>query len=420
MEAVLVTEGELSRGSPYGAVSDLDRASTERSVASRRNDLIEAVRKISPILQQGAAESDRLGYLVGPSADALRSNGFWRMRLCRELGGLELPIVTQIEVLAALAAEDTSSAWCTMVANHGLAVVGGTMPGATVKRVFADGLPSCSIVAAPGGVATPTDGGYILNGVWRLASTIHHARWVHASAYVDRDPSRLLPVVIPARDVELLDTWNVVGLAGTGSNDFALTDYFLSAEMAGREDDPFAQVRGEQRYDLVEVEHLESYEHLAFAIGVARRALRELRAVLTKPPAGRHIGDRELVQEQFGRSIVRLQAVEALAYSLYARIDAAALGERQSWSEGERHLPRVLAAQASELALECVQLAFRRSGLAALHRPNILEKLLRDMSVAATHAVVDDSAFAAYAQHLVETGLSLEFRAADLDRAGGN
>ncbi len=371
--------------------------------------LLLAVQELSPTLQSGAVRSDDQGRLVDESVDALRTRGFWRMRLCKDLGGLELPIVTQIQVLAALAAEDASSAWLTMVANDGLAVLGATMPPAAIHRIFSDGVPACSIVAATGGVATPVEDGYRLNGTWRLASGIHHSDWISASAFVDRDPSRLLPIAIPARDVEILDTWNVAGLRGTGSNDFKLTDYFLPAELAGREDDPYGQLRGVRRYDLVDVEHLESYEHLAFAIGIARRALRELRLILAQPPAGRHIGDREIVQEQFGRSVLRLQTVEALSYSLYARIDAAALGASQSWFDGERHLPRVLAAQATELALECVQLAFRRSGLAALHRPNILEKMLRDMSIAATHVVVDDSAFASYAQHLVETGARLEF-----------
>jgi alkylation response protein AidB-like acyl-CoA dehydrogenase len=385
-------------------------AISERSLVEPRVRLLEAVTEIATALCAGAAESDEDGRLVDGTVDALRSHGLWKMRLCQELEGFELPIVAQIEVLAALAAEDSSAAWCTMVANNAVATLGATMPAETIERVFADGIPACSIVATPGGAATPVDGGYLLNGTWRLASAIHHASWIHAVALVERDPSRPLPVAIPAADVELLDSWNVVGLAGTGSNDFKLTDYFLPADLAGREDEPFGQVRGRRRYDLVDVEHLESYEHLAFAIGVARRALRELRLVLAQPPFGRHIGDRELVQEQFGRSVLRLQAVEALAYSLYARIDAAALGEVQSWSPGERHLPRVLAAQASDLALECVQLAFRRSGLTALHKPNILEKLLRDMSVAAAHAMVDDSAFASYAQHLVESGFSFQFR----------
>ena len=141
---------------------------------------------------------------------------------------------------------------------------------------------------------------------------------------------------------------------------------------------------------------------------MGRRALKELRGLLAKPVPGRHICDREVVQEELGRAVVQLQAVEALAYSVFARIDAAAAGESRSWPASDRHLPRSLAAWATALALECVQLAFRRAGLSALHKPNIFDKLLRDMSVAATHVVVDDSSFPSYAQHLMETGAPLK------------
>ncbi len=402
MPAALAAVPRLSSTVRVGTVIDT-RAQLDR--------LVIHIRAVAPLLQAEAAEGDRRGSLTPAAVDALQRSDLWRLRLCRELGGLELPIVDQIAVIAALAAEDAASAWCTMVANDAVAVIAATMPQAAVDCVFAAGIPTCSIVAAPGGVVSPAEGGFILNGTWHLASGIAHADWVHAAAFIDRDPSRLLPVVIPVRDVEILDTWHAVGLAGTGSNDFRLVDYFLPAQLAGDEAAPYAQVRGVRRYDLVDVEHLESYEHLAFAIGIARRALRELRETLAKPPSGRHIADRELVQEQFGRSVLRLKAIEALALSLYARIDAAALGEPQAWADGERHLPRTLAAQSSELALECVHLAFRRSGIAALHRPNIYEKLMRDMSVAATHVVVDDSAFAAYAQHLIEIGGSVDFLA---------
>ena len=223
------------------------------------------------------------------------------MRLCRKLGGPELPIVAQIEAPAALAAGNAASAWCTMVANNAVAVLGATMPAATVKRVFADGVPACSIVAGPGGVATPVAGGFTLTGTRRLASSIHHADWIHATALVGRDPSRILPMAVPARNVTLLDSWHVVGLAGTGSNDFTLQNYFLSSELAGRKDEPYGQVRGVRRYDLVELEYLESYEHLAFALGIGGRVLREMWRVLTSPLSGRHIADREMVQGRFGQ-----------------------------------------------------------------------------------------------------------------------
>lgn len=364
--------------------------------------LLGAIRDIAPVLVAGAETSDVEGRLVQRSVEALRSHDLWRMRLCRELGGLELPIVAQIRVLASLAAIDTSSAWCTMVANSSVAVIGATMPDQAVERVFGHGVPPCTIVAAPGGKAVRTDSGYQLNGTWRLASAIHHAEWIHATANIDGDPSRLLPMVIPKGDVELIDSWDVVGLSATGSNDFTLRDYILDEEFAGREAGPFAQVRGRRRYDLLGLENIESYEHLALALGVARRALHELRHALAHPVAGRRIADREVVQIELGRATVKLQAIQAATFDLYGRIDAAALGSGQALSRTDRSMPRALAAWATEAALDCVQLTFRRSGVAALRRPNILEKLLRDMSVAATHFLVNDTAFSAYAERLIE------------------
>ena len=407
-----VDEGDTVLDGP-ATVSSLKLPASASSAAPTKAtadeaSLLRSIEMIAPVLQRGAAQSDVKGCLVDESARALQTNNFWRLKLCREMGGLELPIVTQIRCLAALAAVDTSSAWCTMIANNAVAALGATMPQAAIESIFSAGVPACSIVVAPGGIATAKEGGYVLNGTWRLASSIHHAEWVHATALIERDPSRILPLAIRARDVELLDTWNVVGLGGTGSKDFKLTNYFLPSELTGNEHNPYGQIRGERRYDLVDLEHLESYEHLAFALGVGRRALHELRALLAKPSPGRYIADREVVQSQLGQAVVKMQAVEALAYSLYARVDAAAIGSPQIWLDTDRHLPRALAVWATQLALECVQLAFHRSGLASLHRPNILEKLLRDMSVAAIHVVVEDSAFPSYAQHLIETGASLE------------
>ena len=373
-------------------------------------DLLAGVDAVAETLRSAAAESDAQGRLADASIEALRSGGFWRMRLCQTLGGMELPIVWQIRVLAALAAEDASAAWCAMVANNAVGTLGATMPAAAIERIFVDGVPACSIAAGPGGTAVPTDGGFLLTGTWRLATGIHHAAWIHATALVGRDPSRVLPFAIPAPDVAIIDSWNVVGLAGTGSNDFKLDEYFLPRELSGNEENPYGHVRGRRRYDLADVEYIESYEHLAFALGIGRRAVRELRTVISNGAGRRQIADREMVQGSLGQLVIALQAIEALAYEVYDSLDARAVGEAAAWSTDDRYLPRALAVQATQIALQCTQVAFHRSGLAGLHRPNIFEKLLRDMSVAATHVIVDDTAFAAYAQHLIETGGPVHLR----------
>lgn len=365
--------------------------------------LLAAVAEIAPLLQAEADRSDREGRLSPRSVEALRSNDLWRMRLCRERGGLELSITDQIAVLAALAEVDTSSAWCTMVANDSVGVLGATMPDATLDHLFADGVPTCSIVAAAGGKAVREDGGYRLTGTWRLASGIHHATWVLVPALADGDPSRLLTLAVPVADVEVQDSWNVVGLSGSGSSDFTADGCFLPDVLAGREGNPYGQLRGERRYDLIGFDRVESYEHLAFAIGVSRRALRELRHNLAVMPSGRHTADREVVHDQLARAALELHAIEALTATTYARIDAAATGDTAAWDQLDVHLPRALAVRATESALDCVQLAFRRTGAPAVRSPNVLDKLVRDMSVAATHAMVDDTAVARFGQHLLET-----------------
>ena len=365
--------------------------------------LLDAVAMIADVLQDGAAESDRQGALADKTVTALREHGFWRMRLCRELGGLELDVTSQVRVLAALAAVDTSSAWCTMVANSAVAALGATMPQPVVDRVFASGVPLCSIAAAPAGVAVPDGDGYRVSATWRLASSIDHAEWLHAVAFVEGDPSRPLPLAVPVHELDVLDTWNVIGLAGTGSHDVALVDHHLPHELVGRIGDPGRQVRGTRRYDQLALDDLESFEHLAFAIGVARRALDELGTVLSRGRGGSATGDREIVQLEVGEALVDLEAMQSLARSVYERADAAAAGDVSAWREQDRHLPRAVASWATRRALGIVQLAFHRSGSAALYRPNVFEKLLRDMSVAATHITVNDAALTSHALRSMES-----------------
>ncbi len=92
---------------------------------------------------------------------------------------------------------------------------------------------------APQGVAKPIErgaGGYILNGRWQFSSGTHHCDWIILGAMLGDDegkpimPPQMLHMILPRKDYEIVeDSWNVVGLRGTGSKDVIVKDAFVPA-----------------------------------------------------------------------------------------------------------------------------------------------------------------------------------------------
>ncbi len=86
----------------------------------------------------------------------------------------------------------------------------------------------------PGGVAVPVDGGYRLNGRWQFSSGTDHCEWIFLGALVGgEDGAPVMPpvglhVILPRSDYEIIDdSWDVVGLRGTGSKDIVVKDAFI-------------------------------------------------------------------------------------------------------------------------------------------------------------------------------------------------
>jgi len=90
---------------------------------------------------------------------------------------------------------------------------------------------------APQGVAKPIEGGaggYIFNGRWQFSSGTDHCDWIILGAMIgDAEgkpimPPQMLHMILPRKDYEIVeDSWNVVGLRGTGSKDVIVKDAFV-------------------------------------------------------------------------------------------------------------------------------------------------------------------------------------------------
>lgn len=181
-------------------------------------------------------EGDKLMRLTDSNAKRLRDAGAIRMLQPKKYGGLEVHPREFAETAMAIGAMDGATGWVTgIVGVHPWELaffdtkaqdeVWGEDPDMWMASPY-----------APMGVAVPTDGGYILNGRWSFSSGTDHCGWVMIGAAVgDQDGNRLMPpkvlhVLLPRSDYEIdQESWNVVGLRGTGSKDLIVKDAFIPA-----------------------------------------------------------------------------------------------------------------------------------------------------------------------------------------------
>lgn len=381
-----------------------------------RRELLDSVDQISNTLAASAVDSERLATLAPDAVGALVESGLLRMKLPLALGGAEADPATQIEVIEALAAVDTASAWCTMVGATSIALLGAFLPDEGVHDVFPDGaVPMAANSFFPAGIAIVEGGGYRVSGRWRFCSGIRHSDWVSVGAVVRQSevpeaessgPPDVLFAVVPTAEIEIHDNWQAMGLKGTGSCDISVADVYVPDHLTFRWDLVNPQPRrGGPLYRLPAPGFVVN-EHIGFALGVARRALDELIGQVRHTRGAFRasaLSERQIVDRLIGKFDLELSAARALALDRHRAIWEQLLEGKQIDAAFHAEL-RSIGTYVTELAVNIVTTAYRYGGAGALFQPNILERLLRDTNAAAQHIAVSDEAYEAYGKHVI--GLS--------------
>jgi indole-3-acetate monooxygenase len=129
------------------------------------------------------------------------------------------------------------------------------------------------------------DGGYRVSGRWALVSGCELASWMILLCVVHEDgkprvssSTTLFPagasenrfMLCPASACEIIDTWTVGGLRGTGSHDVTVRDLFVPASYASSPADPI--VLSGSRYRLPLMARVGAGLG-AMALGIARCAV---------------------------------------------------------------------------------------------------------------------------------------------------
>lgn len=358
--------------------------------------VLDAVRALVPEIAQRADEIEAAKLIPADLIQRLTDAGAFRMFVPRQYGGEEMTLLEAMAVIEEVAKADASAGWTVMIGAD-FAPVFGRFPQTVLDgEIYPEGPDTMARGAfAPKGVAIRTDGGYLVNGQWPLASGSYEHQWMMGSCIVlqqgapvmtDAGVPEMVLAMVPAEQADFVQTWDSVGLRGTSSNDFMLKDVFVPDEHVGNF---FGPATVDTTLFRLPIRLALGPTHVAVVVGIAEGALSDLRQLAkTKRPAFNptmRLAEDPVFQYRLGQLDIRLGSVRALAEKEVRLMwDAASAGEPISPLQATRQ--RAMVARAHTECVEIVNEAFGLAGSTAMYNKSILQRRLRDVRTAAQHA----------------------------------
>jgi alkylation response protein AidB-like acyl-CoA dehydrogenase len=394
------------QGLPMAEGSMLAQTSLQPAQDERRRRLLAAVDAIAPRLEAANLEGEALR---GPTPDAvaaLHEAGLMGLKAPLELGGDEADWTLQTEVFEKIAYHNFSVAWCMMLYADNTGRALASLSDAGLKRIMADGrIPAiCGGGGMLYGDLVPAPGGYRVTGRWIYGSGIPEADYVMVGARLPSqgdEPGEVRQVIMPVRDITIEDTWNVMGLRGSGSCDFNAKDVFVPEELVLN---PRVQLRGGALFRL----SVFGYTGLcmpAVMIGSARRALDEIARTAAAKSRGyvakTTLAHRGVFQKFLGEADLKLKAARQLSIATGEKLLHAVETEGESPIANEVEA-RAVGAHCANVAIEVVNGIVSYGGGSGVKSGALFERTLRDMHMAGTHVFVSDVAFENHGQFLME------------------
>jgi alkylation response protein AidB-like acyl-CoA dehydrogenase len=290
-----------------------------------------------------------------------------------------------MDIMERIAAVDGSAGWCAAI-GAGSNVFAGYMPATGARIVFADPDQGSATMFAPLGRVVSDHGRAMLSGRWPFTSNCLHSAWVglgalfHEAEGVDPVP-RI--VFVQVADLTIEDTWDVVGLRGTGSHHVSAAQVpVYSDRCACFADTPWPDGT---------LWRLPVYTTLmpllaAVALGIARGAVDDVSRQTRKGRTARRgqLADAPISMAELAVADTRLRAARAGLRD--------AVGEAHMRAERGQPINRQLQARiclagmhACDTSVEVTSAAHHLGGGAAAYRGSHLLRALSDVQAARQH-----------------------------------
>ena len=359
-------------------------------VSDQAADPVRRARQLRRLIEGAAAAIEQGRQVTAEVQAALHDSKLFRLYLPKTYDGEEVEPATFVAVVEELAKADASTAWCVAQAS-GCSLAAAYLAPAVAQEIF--GAPDAVLAWGPVGQnakATIVEGGYRFSGTWPFASGSRHARWLagHCPIVDDDGKPRLWPdgkpmertLLFPKSSATIHDVWHVVGLKGTGSDSYTVSDVFVPTAYS------FTRESADDRREKGPLYRFTSYQlfgagFAGIALGIARAALDAFIAVAaSKVPMlqVRALRESASVQSQVAQAEARLQASRALLFQTLDEMWAvAARGE--AFSMHQRATLRLAAVHAVHQCKEVVETAYHLAGGTAIFENQAFERRMRDM-----------------------------------------
>jgi len=356
--------------------------------ASGGSGLVERARAIAPLIAREADEIERTRRLTPSVVAALIETG------------AEAAPEAFMQMLEEIAKADASTAWCLGQCSV-CAMIAASLDRDTAQEIFntAPGILSWGAIAHE---ARAFKAGYRVTARWDFASGSRQASWLGAhvrilgadgTPRVNADGSpEVRTILFPAASAALHDVWQAIGLAGTGTDSYEVSDLFIPERFTAFRDAPSGLRESGPLYRIG--------TGAAFSLGFAAVSLGVARATLDAAIAlarGKHpslaagaMRDNGAVQGLIGRTEGDLRAARAYLYATATAMwrDLSATGE---FSAAHRRAVRLAATWTIHQSTKVVDAAYHMAGATAVFRSNPFERRFRDMHAIAQQLQARDT-----------------------------
>jgi len=349
-------------------------------------------RGLRPDILGQRAEIEAGRKLPASLVERMREAQMFELWLPSAFGGPELPPADFVAVIEELSRADGAVGWCATIAGV-CNLLAGSLPEPVAREIFKD-RKSVAGTVNPTGKAVAVEGGYRVTGRWAYGSGIDHSSWIVGNCVVhDGDEPRrrasgapeMRFVLFPRSQVEVIDTWRVSGLRGTGSHDFRIDDVFAPEAHSV----PAFVSTGVQPGTLYKMPMMGLFaiSLAAVVLGIARGAIEALLELApAKTPVGSPstLSEKPIAQMQIARAEALVRASRAyLLAAIEEEWDEVASGKPPSMEK--RAGVRMACTYAAEACTEAVDIVYKLAGGSAIQESGKIERCFRDIHAATQH-----------------------------------